>query len=485
MPLNPASITNEIGIALSNLEEAATDMLTPTVRIGVSGLSGAGKTVFITALIHNLLTNASLPAFSVQSEGRFIGAKLSEHPKQTIARFAYEEHLAALCAKKPHWPKSTNRISQIRLTLKYQSNIWLNSRFGTNQINIDIIDYPGEWLLDLPLLDLSFAQWSKQALERTRRASSKNEASEFLKALEKTNINALAEQKNASLLASSFTNYLKLSRNDTKALSALPPGRFLLAGDLEGSPALTFSPLPVTQEAKKSNSLYATFERRYEAYKSEIVKPFFRDHFAKLDRQIVLVDSLRHLNAGYDAVNDLETALSEILECFHVGSSNPFLQLISPKIEKILFATTKADHIHHSSHDRLQRILAKLIAKASKSANYKGAQTHSLAISSLRATHENIIKENGETLNTIIGTPQKGEKLGKQTYDGKTQIALFPGDLPKTPDSIFKADSKPISLKFLRFLPPKNLKQNKAGEAILPYIRLDSAIEYLIGDKMK
>ena len=29
-------------------------------------------------------------------------------------------------------------------------------------------------------------------------------------------------------------------------------------------------------------------QRRYEAYKTHVVKPFFRDHFSRLDRQIDL-----------------------------------------------------------------------------------------------------------------------------------------------------------------------------------------------------
>ena len=48
-------------------------------------------------------------------------------------------------------------------------------------------------------------------------------------------------------------------------------------------------------------------ERRYEAYKTHVVKPFFRDHFARLDRQIVLVDMLAALNAGPAALRDLES----------------------------------------------------------------------------------------------------------------------------------------------------------------------------------
>ena len=57
-----------------------------------------------------------------------------------------------------------------------------------------------------------------------------------------------------------------------------------------------------------SDSLYAMMEHRYEAYKKLVVKPFFRDHFARIDRQIVLVDALQALNAGGGAVADLQDA---------------------------------------------------------------------------------------------------------------------------------------------------------------------------------
>ena len=81
------------------------------------------------------------------------------------------------------------------------------------------------------------------------------------------------------------------ARDATYALSTLPPGRFLMPGDLEGSPALTFAPLPLDGEEIAPGSLAAMMERRYEAYKTHVARPFFRDHFARLDRQIVLVDA--------------------------------------------------------------------------------------------------------------------------------------------------------------------------------------------------
>jgi predicted YcjX-like family ATPase len=484
LPQPPTSITDELGIALGNLADAASAPFTPTLRLGVTGLSRSGKTVFITALVHALLTGNRLPGFAPLSEGRFIGARLSEYPDAAIPRFAYEQHLASLTGKDSNWPESTKRISQLRLVLKFQSQDWLRGMLGPTTLNLDIVDYPGEWLLDLPLLSLSYAEWAGQALERARQPHSSHEADAFLNVVASLDSLKDATDVDAELLARNFTDYLRSSREDKKALSTLPPGRFLLPGDLEGSPALTFAPLPPLAGPVPARSLYAMLERRYEAYKDVVVRPFFRDHFARLDRQIVLVDTLRALNAGPAAVADLETALTEIMACFRQGDANPFFRLIARRIDRILFAATKADHLHHTSHDRLETILMRLVSDAARRAKFAGAETRSLALAAVRATREGQITEGGEKLEVIIGTPEPGETLDGQTYDGKTEIALFPGDLPADPESLFE-DGKPIGLKFLRFLPPRKLERDAGGNPVLPHIRLDRALDYLIGDWLR
>ena len=499
MPQPPTTITDEIGIALTNLADAAAGSFTPTLRLGVTGLSRAGKTIFITALVHNLLTGGRLPGFAPLAQGRFIGAKLAESPDAGIPRFAYEQHLDALTGKTPFWPESTRRISQLRITLKYQSQNWLSGWSGPSTLNLDIVDYPGEWLLDLPLLSLSFAEWSAQALDRARRPGAPNEAAAFLGALTGLDTSKPAADIDAEALARAFTAYLRASRADEHALSTLPPGRFLMPGDLEGTPALTFAPLPPPTGTPRAGSLYAMLERRYEAYKDIVVRPFFRDHFARLDRQIVLVDTLRALNAGPAAVADLETALTDILACFRQGDSNPFLRLISRRIDRILFAATKADHVHHTSHDRLEAILNRLVARAARRAKFAGADTASVALAAVRATREGRV----QGLDVIIGTPEPGETLDGVTYDGKTEIALFPGDLPEQPDSVFEPDGvggwpnepssgsdgqstgKHVDLKFLRFLPPQKLDRNAEGAPVLPHIRFDRALDFLIGDRLR
>ena len=105
-------------------------------------------------------------------------------------------------------------------------------------------------------------------------------------------------------------------------MSLLPPGRFLMPGNLAGSPALTFAPLDLPHDGvAPEGSLWAMMVRRYEAYKDVVVRPFFRDHFSRLDRQIVLVDALSAFNAGPEALADLEAALAGILDCFRIGRS--------------------------------------------------------------------------------------------------------------------------------------------------------------------
>ena len=480
MPRPPTTLADEIGIAFLNLADAATQGVTPTLRLGVTGLSRAGKTIFITALIHDLLTGARLPGFAPLAEGRLIGARLAESPDPSVPRFAYEQHLAALTGPAPHWPESTRRISELRLTLKFQSQRWWAGWAGPSMLNLDIVDYPGEWLLDLPLLSLSFAEWSVQALERAGQAGAPPEAKAFLDLVGGVDAAAAASETDAEALARAFTAYLGAARADEHSLSALPPGRFLMPGDLEGTPALTFAPLPAPTATPRSGSLYAMLERRYEAYKDVVVRPFFRDHFARLDRQIVLVDVLRAVNAGPAALGDLETALSDILACFRQGETNPLLRPIARRVERILFAATKADYLHHTSHDRLEAILNRLVARATRRAKYAGATTASVALAAVRATREGT----AQGLDVIIGTPQAGESLDGAVYDGASEIALFPGDLPDDPERLFAGDSA-AALSFLRFQPPHPLARTSSGDAILPQIRLDRALDFLLSDRLR
>jgi YcjX-like family, DUF463 len=55
-PLPPlATLTEDLRLAARAVGDFGAGLVHPTVRLGVTGLSGAGKTVFITALVHTAL----------------------------------------------------------------------------------------------------------------------------------------------------------------------------------------------------------------------------------------------------------------------------------------------------------------------------------------------------------------------------------------------------------------------------------------------
>ncbi|QKP77869.1 YcjX family protein [Methyloligella sp. GL2] len=479
-------IAQDTADAFRNVGHFASDLTHPTLRLGVTGLARAGKTVFITALIHNLLSGGRLPFFDAVAEGRVTRAFLEPQPDDTVPRFDFESHLAALTSEPPHWPESTRRISQLRLALEYEPQKFWKRQFGYDRLHVDIVDYPGEWLLDLPLLSRDFAEWSADSLEQSRLAGRTGIAKDWHQALSAVDPAAPADEALAVTLSDLFKDYLRAARSDQYALSTLPPGRFLMPGDLEGSPALTFAPLDAKGETRfPRNSLWAMMARRYEAYKTHVVRPFFRDHFARLDRQIVLVDVLAALNGGQEAVADLERAMTDILGCFRTGANSLWSSLFRPRIDRIVFAATKADHLHHSSHDRLEAILKLLTEKAIDQAQFGGAEVKALAMAAIRATREGEAKRNGEVLPCIIGSPLAGEQIGRRKFGGSDEFAIFPGDLPEDPEEALRGGQiQPDAMRFVRFRPPDPVKLPQGGFAPFPNIRLDRALQALIGDHL-
>jgi len=480
------SFGDEARIALDTLTDRATGLMSPSLRLGVTGLSRAGKTVFITALVHNMVHGGRLPLFEAYKSGRISRSMLEPQPDDAVPRFQYEEHLSALLDERI-WPDSTRAISQLRLTIEYETaSVW-GRWLSPGRLSVDIVDYPGEWLLDLPLLGKTYGEFSADSFALAHEPTHIDLAQAWINEAKAIVPSENADELTAQRLAKSFTAYLRAGKADERALSTLPPGRFLMPGDLEGSPALTFAPLPdFKPDDFKAGSLAAMMERRYEAYKTHVIKPFFREHIARLDRQIILIDAMQAMNAGGAVVADLERALTDILSCFRPGRANLLTGLIQRRIGRILVAATKADHLHHESHDRLQAIVRRLVERAIERDDFSGADIDVLAMAAVRATREATVKEGKDTLPVIIGTPLKGERIDAEIFDGETETAIFPGDLPKNPNVIFEPSisSDEPAIRFVRFRPPRLERTAEGITLSLPHIRLDRALQFLIGDRL-
>ncbi|MDM8547489.1 YcjX family GTP-binding protein [Candidatus Venteria ishoeyi] len=473
-----SKLTPDIHHRLDNLQQSFGEILDRSmdrsVRLAVTGLSRSGKTVFITSLVHQLIHGVNsqhLPFFKIVDSDRLLGTKAQPQPDLHIPSFRYDLAVDKLSANPPDWPQPTSGISEIRLAIRYKPANPVLARFSpVNTLYVDIIDYPGEWLLDLPLLDLSYEQWSEQTAalcDKEPRLRLSNTWRTFMDGVDVTQPATDETLRKASQL---FTDFLMECKKKEHGLTLLQPGRFTMPGDLKGAPLLEFCPLLriPSNTTKSGNDFYHVMKRRYESYKEHVVRKFYREHFSRFDRQIVLADVLKAFNTGHETFQDMRTAINLVLKSFQYGKNNFFSRLLNGKIDKLLFAATKADHVTPNQLPNLERFLQLMLTEANNNVMFEGVETETVALASLQCTKAVTQQYQGQALSCIQGIQKEGDK----------SVAVFPGEIPA--DIPLPEDWVDGRFRFLDFRPP-HLPNVRNG--VLPHIRMDRALEFLLGDK--
>ena len=443
-----------------------------TLRLAVTGLSGSGKTAFITSVVHNLLSAVrhpvGLPFFRAAAERRLLAVGLETPRGETVAPFPVREAIAALAADPPHWPASTTDLRQADLLLHFTPAGFLGrAAGGTAELRLEILDYPGEWLLDLPLLGQTYREWSRTTLERARsgaRAALARDWLDFLARHPADNAVDLGAAHQAHRLYRSFLSACRTGEQ----LSLLQPGRFLNPGQLADQSLLWFCPMPLAIGANaREGSMAALMEARFETYKQVVVQPFFTQLARGVDRQIVLVDVLRTLNAGPAAFADQRLALETVLAAFRLGRRSILRFLFGARIDRVLFAATKADHVPALQRDHLEALMANLVEVPTLRAKAAHARVAATALASIRCTEDGTDVIDGHKVDVVIGLPEGGER----------RIRFFPGIVPVTPPPEGFWGER--FTEFPVFQPPRI--EPAAGDGI-PHIDLDKALDFLLGD---
>src|SRR6201995_2621989 len=70
-----------------------------------------------------------------------------------------------------------------------------------------------------------------------------------------------------------------------------------------------------------------------------------------------------------------------------------------------------------------------------------GATIDVVALAAVRATREAQVTRSRETLPSILGTPMSGETADGEGFDGNTEVATFPGELPADPQALFEGEN--------------------------------------------
>ena len=452
-----------------------------TVNLAVTGLSRAGKTVFVTSLVHNMLSALHqphrMPLLKVVGDGRLVAARVASGKTDRLPRFPYEGNIEHMAASPAVWPARTANISGIEINIRFVpagALGFLLGRIGSGvaTLKLKIIDYPGEWLLDLPLLTQSYTDWSRATLRLCRSGMRAGTARDFIAFLSNHRHDVAASDEDAKRAHDLYRQHLRAAR-DQHGLSFLQPGRFVEPGSLSQNSYMWFAPLDIPDGVERAadGTLAALMEQRFEAYKTEVVMPFYEQYFRNYSRQVVLVDVLGALLAGREVFEDTRRAIDAILESFRYGNSGIIGRLLrNARIEKVLFAATKADHVPEVQRDHLAALLRNMVALPWLEVTSSNAMIDIATLASVISTDEDTQEIDGHQVQVVVGKP----------VDSDTRAKFFVGNVPARPPRP-EAWGKPF-LNIPVFEPPVIDVSPIDGIA---HINLDLALEYLIGDQLR
>lgn len=455
--------------AASSLRNGVDRLLNRHITLGVTGFSGSGKTALITSLVHQLqyYPDALLVAFPPVLQDRLLGVKLSS--LDGVELFPYQRGIEAL--SKGQWPKATRDESGCLLEIKFrnQPGLFRPGKPRVSCLYLEIRDYPGEWLLDLPLLDMDYRAWCVQCHSLFNRAMRLSIGCSFIERLKSVDpLETISELELQALWQEQLT-FLKASQQ--AGLTMTQPGRWLNAkpsgdeSELPFIPLLSITSFPEDKLGSAAeDSLFKVCERHYRRYLETRVKPFYKSTFQKVDRQLVLVDVLKSLSNGQEAFDDLRFSLAQVLQSFDYGCNSLLRRLVRPRIDRVVFAASKIDQVLPDQHEAVRELTANLVQDARRRATFNAIDVRCEAIAAVRSA-------------TYVDY-QGGQALQGMTEQGPGMLLHpdIPGRIPSTDDWQSLGQWQPR-----RLMPPEGLQLSAGGR--LPHIRLDSILNDLLGDR--
>lgn len=455
------SIYDAVSSGTSKIVNKAVDK---HICIGVTGFSKSGKSTFITSLIHQLTysNEAKLGGFLPARDEKIIGTKLLPIPGLEL--FDYEAGINALAGDPPKWPEPTASLSGCIVEITYKRDSFIKSVIGEQTtLRIEIRDYPGEWLLDIPLLNQDYHSWCHDmdgTFHQYKRKPLMGSLFDDLKEIRPFDVLSEGEIND---IYGRFKAFLVTCKDE--GLTLIQPGHTLLPGKDDSFepffPLMNMHHYSV-KELKKADKdcVYKVMLKRYKDYLKNVVDPFYKDYFKSVERQIIMVDTLKALSQGKDNFDDMMASFSRIIDCYSYGENGFLRRLISPKIERILFLSSKPDRVLSSQHDNLRHFTNDVIKR--------------VCTQSIR----NTIQIETEIACAVRCTDDKSDYLTGKTAEGFGRLTH-----PTVPDKIPKNDEwgafegwRPPEL-----IPPLNTDLKHGSN--LPCIRMDTVLKNLIGDK--
>ena len=471
-------VLNTAGQLWASLDNLINDR---PIKVAITGLSRSGKTVFLTSLIANLLAmgtgRPTMPALRAHidkgGKERLRSIHLVPARASTTPRFDFPGKLADLAATQPKWPARTEDLAEIELELEIRAGEGLLGQMralsGTPRLRLELLDYPGEWLLDLPLLNLSHARWSAETLARLREKPRSDAAAEFLSFVSHIDPARTADDALIQRGHRLYKDALQRCRAD-HGLRYLQPGRFLTMGARNDAPFMWFFPVDNPPSDPVRNSIADLLQARFDAYKTEIRANFFDTHWQKFDRQIVLVDTLGALHAGRTAFEDTERALADIAASLAGSDSILPRWLGGSAIARVAFVATKADHVPELHRDNLRALMRDMVRPARAHAPEIAESVSYHAAASVVSTMDGWADQPDGHREPVVWGRTLGETQTRPYRVGNVPIS-------RPPDSFWSGRYFELP----SFTPPPIDPNALNG---IPHLGLDTILVDLIGDRL-
>lgn len=376
------------------------------VTIGLCGLSRSGKTTLITAFGH-LLHNLNVTDAKHDGIARLLSAHASpDHragffhdktvtkakipPRARVgsgrATFPYEQYLGNLlgsntASARPEWPQRTAELSEFTLTVSYRKTRrllkWLPAGEHSGQLTLRLLDYPGEWIIDLSLLSQDYDDWCRHCAvlfdsEPLAGIDSARSWAAHCRALDPA---APSSEEEVNRLANGYQALLRELHEDELTLTLLPPGRLITESAEARGDISRFFPLIGLADGESAvqdgtdHALGTILQDRFERYKADVVRPFNREYFSRIRDQIILVDCIKAIEAGQAGLQSLTRSLSLLLRAFHYSERNAWFARLAallpfgrPSIQRLYLVATKADLIAKPQVRQLSDLLRLLSA---------------------------------------------------------------------------------------------------------------------------
>ena len=425
-------------------------------------MARAGKTAFLTSVAANLLALGAgrpvLPALAQKVAGRGLQVSIAPAGAAGLPRFDHAVHLAALTADTPAWPARTSSASLLALDLVLD-----RQRLGISlppaRIRLELLDYPGEWLLDLPLVRTTYAEWSATVL---RRLEGHPMAQEFLAYAAALPAGAPADEALAATGHRLYRAMLARMR-DGAGLSLLQPGRFLMPAPGPEPAWMAFFPM------RGGGGLHSLLALRYAAYVRAVQEDLAEPMFGNLDRMVVLVDLLSALSAGEAAFADASGALAAAAGALRwrrslldTALALGRLQRPPRTVSRVAYAATKSDHVAERQRGNLSALLRAL---ASPESSGPDVRTAHLPIAAVRCTEDFVWTLDGRPVSAV-----RGRRIGDERL-----LRSYPGEVPdRPPDAAFWAHP------FLQLPVFEPRRPPEAGRGGVPELGLDALLLFLL-----